>query len=82
MAPHRTQLYLDHTDYQYVKNLAQKEQKSIAQVFRDWIQEKKNKRKNKQFKNDPFFKARGIFQSGDPEFANKIDDFLYGKDPK
>lgn len=77
---HRTQLYLDHADYQYVKALAHREQKSIAQVFRDWIQEKKHKRKSQQLKNDPFFKARGIFQSGDPEFAKKIDDFLYGKE--
>ncbi|EKD42486.1 MAG: hypothetical protein ACD_73C00139G0003 [uncultured bacterium] len=75
---HRTQLYLDEIQYQYLKTLSQKEGKSIAQIIRDWIEDRRNKKDLKKVKNDPFLKLRGHFKSGHPDMAAKFDDYLYG----
>lgn len=79
---HRTQLYLEDSQYHYLKDLARARKKSIAQVIRDWIDEKREKRKEKirkrKYESDPFFKARGIFSSGVPDMARHFDDYLYG----
>lgn len=79
---HRTQLYLDEADFQFVKDTARKEKKSMAQLFREWVAEKRSKKRAKKYEDDSLFKARGLFKSGEPDFAYKIDDFLYGPDAK
>lgn len=75
---HRTQLYLDEGQYHYLKELARKEKKSIAQLIRDWIEERRKKRLVKRFRSDPFFKMRGLFASGRPDMGRHFDDYLYG----
>ena len=75
---HRTQLHLDDSQYHYLKDLARSEGKSIAQVIRDWIEQKRKKRMTKKYKKDSFFKLRGIFSSGKPDMARHFDDYLYG----
>ena len=82
---HRTQLYLDDSQYHYLKDLARRKKKSIAQIVREWIEEKKAhleiKKKNKaekEYLNDSFFKMRGIFKSGVPDMGEHFDDYLYG----
>lgn len=75
---HRTQLYLDDSEHHYLKELARSQGKSIAQVVRDWIKEKRKKRVAKKYGDDPFFKIRGIFDSGRPDMAEHFDDYLYG----
>lgn len=72
---HRTQLYLDDPQYQYLKTLSQKEGKSIAQIIRDWIESHRGK---KNVKKDSFYKIRGQFKSGAPKMASQFDDYLYG----
>lgn len=75
---HRTQLYLDDSQYHYIKDLARSEGKSIAQLVRGWIDEKRKRRAVKKYENDPLFKMRGIFNSGRPDMAEHFDDYLYG----
>lgn len=75
---HRTQLYLEDSQYQYLRDLARKEKKSVAQLIRDWIEEKRKARKSTKYLKDSFFKGRGIFSSGVPDMAEHFDDYLYG----
>ncbi len=75
---HRTQLYLEDSQYQYLKELARKEKKSIANIIREWIEEKRRARTATRYLKDPFFKARGLFSSGVPDMAERFDDYLYG----
>ena len=75
---HRTQLYLDDDQYQYLKQLSQSQGKSIAQIVREWIEKKRKTRINKKYENDPFFKIRGVFGSGKGDIARNFDDYLYG----
>ena len=75
---HRTQLHLNDSQYQYLKDLAKSERKSVAQIVREWIEEKKKKRVTRRFKHDPIFKMRGIFSSGRPDMGENFDDYLYG----
>lgn len=75
---HRTQLYLDDAQHRYLKNLAGSQGKSVARIIREWIDEKRKKRALNNYKNDPFFKLRGIFDSGVSDMAKHFDDYLYG----
>lgn len=74
---HRTQLYLDDTQYRFVKDLARKEGKSIAAIIRNWIDERRKKKARVKYENDPLFKLRGII-SDKPDVAQNFDDYLYG----
>ena len=76
---HRTQLYLDDTQYEYLKDLARAEKKSIAQVIRDWIEERRQKRLLTKFDKDPFWKLRGIGSSGLKDVGRRFNDYLYGR---
>lgn len=75
---HRTQLYLEDAQYEYLKDLTRRQKKSMAQIIREWIDEKRQARKAKKYLDDPFFKARGLFGSGRPDMAEHFDDYLYG----
>ncbi len=75
---HRTQLHLDDSQYHYIKDLARSQGKSIAQLIREWIEEKRKGRTAKRFKEDSLFKMRGIFSSGRPDMGKNFDDYLYG----
>lgn len=79
---HRTQLHLDEMQYQYLKHVAFIEKKSIAQVIRDWIEEKRAAMIMEERKRDSLFKLRGLFESGDAGLANHFDQALYGEDEK
>ncbi len=75
---HRTQLYLEDNQFEYLKNLARSEKKSIAQIIRDWIEEKRQKKMAKNYEKDSFWKICGLFNSGKPDMAQNFDDYLYG----
>ena len=75
---HRTQLYLEDSQYYYLKDLARSEKKSIAEIIRNWIEEKRKKRVVNKFKNDSLLKIRGFFASGRPDMGENFDDYLYG----
>lgn len=75
---HRTQLNLDDSQFHYLKDLARSEGKSIAQIIRDWIEERKKTRLMKKFKDDPFWKLRGLGSSGRSDISRNFDAYLYG----
>lgn len=74
---HRTQLYLDEARYQYLQCLARKNHVSLAQVVRDLIDRHKEARSKR--KQDSFFHIIGMVSRPErPDFAEHIDDYLYG----
>lgn len=75
---HRTQLYLEDSQYHFLKDLARAEGKSIASIIREWIDERRKKRVAKKYLSDPFFKIRGCFASGRSDIGRHFDDYLYG----
>lgn len=75
---HRTQLYLDDSQYHFLKDLSRSERKSIASIIRDWINERRQTRSIQNYAKDPFFKAQGLFNSKTPDMATHFDDYLYG----
>lgn len=77
---HRTQLYLEDTQFLFLRDLARREKKSIAQVIREWIEEKRTRRVVRHYTKDPLFQGRGLFTSGDPDLAAHVDEVLYGDD--
>lgn len=76
---HRTQLYLDSSQYEFLKDLARSEKKSIAQIIREWIDERRQKRALAKIEKDPFWELRGIGASGHHDVARRFDEYLYGK---
>ncbi len=75
---HRTQLYLDDSQFHFLKDLARTENRSIASIIRDWINERRKGRSIQNYAKDPFFKMRGLFSSKTPNLAANFDDYLYG----
>lgn len=75
---HRTQLYLEDDQFAYLKELSRAQGKSIAAIVRGWIDKKRDKRNIVRYKNDSFWKLRGIFGSGQSDIARNFDDYLYG----
>ncbi len=75
---HRTQLYLEDAQYEYLKELTRIQKKSMARIIRDWIEEKRQARNLKNYLDDPLFKICGLFHSGRPDMAEHFDDYLYG----
>lgn len=75
---HRTQLYLDDSQYHFLKDLSRSERKSIASIIRGWINERRQNRSIQNYAKDSFFKMQGIFNSKTPDMAAHFDDYLYG----
>lgn len=74
---HRTQLYLDEAHYQYIVSLARKRSESIAQAFRDLIEEHMARHLVSRAQ-DPFFQVIGIGRGGGKPVAEHDEDYLYG----
>lgn len=75
----RTQLYLEESQYQFLKDLARSEGKSIAQIIREWVDERRQGRILKKYLKDPLWKLRGLGASGQSDIAKNFDKYLYGK---
>lgn len=75
----RTQLYLEDSQYEFLKDLARAEKKSIAQIIREWIDERRQKRALSKIEKDPFWEIRGIGASGCSDVGRRFDEYLYGK---
>ena len=76
---HRTQLYLEETQYEYIKVLASSLKKSIAEIIREWIDQHIEKQTDKKITTNPFWKTVGMISSGKNDSARKFDEYLYGK---
>lgn len=73
----RTQIYLDADQYSFLRDISRKEGRSMAQLIREWIDEKRLKKKSKKRTRDSLFKLRGIF-TDTGKVAPSFDDYLYG----
>lgn len=75
---HRTQINLNDSEYHFLRDMAREQKKSIAQIVRDWIDEKRKKRFTKKYDNDSFWKIRGLGSSGRTDIGKNFDEYLYG----
>jgi len=59
------------------------EGKRVAELIRDainkYLGKKSEKLKVKEIENDPLFKIIGMFESGDKNASENIDEVVYGK---
>ncbi len=76
---HRTQLYLEEIQYEYLRTLASNLKKSIAEIIREWIVQHMEKDIRKNITSDSFWKTVGMVSSGKKYSAKNFDDYLYGK---
>ena len=73
---HRTQLYLDEFHYRALRETAQREKKSLAQLVREIIDRHLSRR---HAARDPFLKAIGSIRGGPDNISERHKDYLYGK---
>lgn len=74
----KMQVYLDQSRYNSFKSMAKKMQVSMAQLIREWIDEKTQSRKAGSLTTDPFWKCVGQGESSKNDIAQNFDDYLYG----
>jgi hypothetical protein len=74
----KMQVYLDQARYNTVKNMAKKLGVSMAQLIREWVDEKSQSRKSNPLIEDPFWRCVGKGDSGKKNIAQHFDDYLYG----
>ncbi|MBF0492249.1 MAG: hypothetical protein HQM15_05660 [Deltaproteobacteria bacterium] len=75
---HKTILNWDEEQYSYLKKISKSEKLSIPDLLKNWVDEKRKKRKEKKYFGDSLFKMKGIFNSGKKDVGEKFDDYLYG----
>lgn len=76
-AVHRTQLYLQELQYQYLLQRARSEHRSIAAIVRDLIDRLMHSAVSKD--RDPIYKIVGLGRSGKKEAAIHHDKHIYKK---
>jgi len=76
-AVHRTQLYLQELQYQYLLQRAQSEHKSIAAIVRDLLDRIIHADTKKEA--DPIYKIIGLGRSGKKDLAVYHDRHIYKK---
>ncbi|MEW5746585.1 MAG: hypothetical protein AB1805_14230 [Nitrospirota bacterium] len=73
---HRTQIYLTHEQYRYLRRQAEKKKSSIAQVIREIIDERLPKEAD--YDDNPLFSiGNDGFSLGRKQGSQKHDDYIY-----
>lgn len=76
-AIHRTQIYLESSQYEILKSRARREGKSMAAVIREILDEYLGG-KSSMRRPDPLRRAIGIGKGDGAAVAENYQDFLYG----
>ena len=74
----QTKISLEERQYQWVKDLAEREGKSISQIIRELIDERLHP-KVEDIKNDPIFKVIGMGGGEGQSIAKDHDQELYSE---
>ncbi len=74
----QTNISLEEWQYQRLKELAERESKSISQIFRELIDEKL-KLEEGEIERDPIFEIIGMGRGEGTGVAREHDKFLYRK---
>lgn len=74
---HRTQVLLDHPQYDFLKALARKEGVGLGELVRRFVEEKRQA-VLRHFRKDPIAKQIGAFRDAECTSEN-FEDYLYGK---
>lgn len=74
---HRTQVLLDHPQYDFLKALARKEGVGLGELVRRFVEEKRQAFL-RHFRKDPLVKYIGTFQDTECTSEN-FEEYLYGK---
>jgi hypothetical protein len=77
---HRSQILLEEWQYQYLRDEARREGKSISQIVRELITERMESRRGEALQDDPFFDIIGMVSSGDGRVAEEHDKYIYTND--
>jgi|CXWL01.1.fsa_nt_gi hypothetical protein len=73
---HKTQLYLEESQYLILRDWAVKRKKSIAQLVREMIDMAIAPKQS----HDPLFDVLGIASTKHDNVSRHVDDYLYGDD--
>ena len=77
----RTQMYFPEEMLQQVRQLAEREHTTIADIVRNAVGDflkKKKKKKEIDWDNDPLMKLIGKIETGDGDISVNHDAYLYG----
>lgn len=77
MAIHRTQIYLEKTQYQLLQARARREGRSMAALIRNILDEHLTGKASNP-RQDPLRRAIGMGKGDGSAVAENCDDFLYG----
>ena len=77
-AKHRTQISLEHRQYQMLLDLSRKTRRSLSAIIRDLVDEMFAKRPT-SLKSDPVSGIVGLGSGNGASVAREHDDYLYGK---
>jgi len=77
-AVHRTQIYLERSQYEILRARARKEGKSLAAVIREILDEHLSGR-GLGARRDPLHRVIGIGEGDGSAVAENCEDFLYGE---
>jgi hypothetical protein len=75
----RTNVVLEEWQYQYLKERAAREGKSLSALLRELI-EAAARPSDKSIKDDPIFEIVGMFRGGREDVAEKHDEYLYRRE--
>lgn len=76
---HRTQVYLEESQYQLLRSLARRKGKSLAAVLRDILDAYLQAPVGTAFQ-DPFRRVIGIGKGDGSAVAEDYEDYLYGEE--
>lgn len=78
----RTQVYFPKELYRRIEKKAKKESKSSAAIIREAVERYLGEEQEIDWENDPFFKAKGFFESADGDLSTNHDHYLYGAEKR
>ncbi len=78
MLNHRTQIYLEPSQFEMLRNRARREGKSLASVIREAVDEYLGIKVTRRGE-DPLYRAIGIGRGDGAAVAENYEDFLYGE---
>jgi hypothetical protein len=77
---HRTQVYLEESQYELLRSLARRKGRSLAAVLRD-ILDAYLQAPARATRQDPFRRVIGIGKGDGSRVAENYEDYLYGEEP-
>ena len=75
---HRTQVLLEDWQYQYLRQLSSKTNRSVSSILQEWVAESIRSRTQESTWQDPFFDIIGMVSGDGKPVGREHDRYLYG----